>query len=482
MYENVLPRSSPEAQGLRSSGISKFLDALESNHQEIHSFMLLRNGSVVAEAWWSPYARDIPHMMFSLSKSFTATAVGMAVDEGFFSLDDAVISFFPDEAPREVSDYWANLRVKHLLSMSTGHDVKPFPTMYEQKDSNWAKGFFEVPLLHEPGTHFLYNTGASYMLSEIVQRKTGLKLMDFLTPRLFEPLGIECASWMQSPEGVSLGGIGLSIKTEDIARFGQLYLQKGLWQGQQVLSKAWVEEATKAHVSNGDNPKSDWAQGYGYQFWRCQHGFYRGDGSFGQFCFVLEKYNAVLAMTAAAKDMQVVMNTVWDSLVPAFEASPLPEDKNAHEKLLARLSSLHHAPIQGQAMSRTAVKFSGKSYLAEANALGIERLSLEFSESESRVTLKTKDGEQRITVGYGHWANGKASIFPEIWLSGLQNFLASGAWLDENRYMMLLRLYETPYIFTMSYQFEDEALTITMQINVSLSSTEPQTIHARLSS
>jgi CubicO group peptidase (beta-lactamase class C family) len=478
--ENVLPRSSPEAQGVSSSGLLRFLDAIEAAKQEIHSFMLLRNGFVVAEAWWSPYARDIPHMMFSLSKSFTSTAVGMAVEEGFFSLDDAVITFFPDEAPKE--DYWAKLRVKHLLSMSTGHDVKPFPAMYEQKDGDWAKGFFDVPLLHEAGSHFLYNTGASYMLSEIVQRTTGMTLMDFLSPRLFEPLGIEGATWMQSPEGVSLGGIGLSIKTEDIAHFGQLYLQKGFWKGQQILSKAWVEEATKAHVSNGDNPKSDWAQGYGYQFWRCQHGFYRGDGSFGQFCFVMEKYNAVLAMTAAAKDMQVVMNTVWDSLIPAFHATPLAEEKKTHERLLEKLSSLQHTPIQGHAFSKSASKFSGKTFLSEANTLGIESLSLEFSESKSTVTLKTKDGEQRLTAGYESWHRGQASIFHENWLSGLQNFVASGAWLDEDCYLMELRLYESPYIFTMSYQFEEEALLITMQINVSLASRAPQIIHARLSS
>jgi CubicO group peptidase (beta-lactamase class C family) len=481
MSGNALLRSSPEEQGISSSGILKFLEAIEEGEQEIHSFMLMRNGYVVAEAWWSPYGREIPHMMFSLSKSFTSTAVGMAVDEGFFRVDDTLMSFFPDEAPTEMTDYWAALQLKHLLSMSTGHDVKPFPFM-ENPDGRFAKGFFEVPLVHEPGTHFLYNTGASYMLSEIVQRRTGMNLMDFLTPRLFEPLGIEGASWMQSPDGVNLGGIGLSIKTEDIVRFGLLYLQKGLWQGQQILSKAWVEEATKAHVSNGNNPRSDWNQGYGYQFWRCQHGFYRGDGSFGQFCIVMEQYNAVLAMTAAAKDMQAVMNMIWDFLLPAFHLSPGAADRKSHDRLLEKVSTLQHAAIQGQSHSGTADRVSGKSYLVEANKMGIESLSLEFSEDGCTLSLKTSQGDETITAGYGRWHQGQSSLFTELWLSAHQRIVASGAWLDENCYAMVIRLFESPYVYSCTFQFETEILTIRLEINVSLVSTEPQLIKARTTS
>jgi CubicO group peptidase (beta-lactamase class C family) len=477
--EKALMRSSPEQQGIRSSGIIRFLEAIEAGEQEIHSFMLLRNGYVVAEGWWSPYVPELPHMMFSLSKSFTSTAVGMAVEEGFFSLEDAVISFFPEDIPQGTTDYWAALRLHHLLSMSTGHDLKPFPFMYEQQDGNWVKGFFEVPLVHEPGSHFLYNTGASYMLSEIVRRSTGMNLIDFLTPRLFEPLGIEGAKWDESPTGVSLGGIGLSIKTEDIARFGQLYLQKGLWQGQRILSEAWIAEATKAQVSNGYNPKSDWTQGYGYQFWRCQHGFYRGDGSFGQFCIVMEQYNAVFAMTAAAKDMQAVMNTIWEFLVPAFQAAPLAEDRKTHERLLQKLSQLQHAPVQGLPGSQTAAKVSGKSYLVESNDLGIESLSLDFSENACTLRLKTKAGDESIRAAYGDWCRGQASIFDEIWLSGSQALVASGAWLDENHYMMMMRLYESPYVYTLNFHFEGAMLMIHLAINVSLLSRDAQVMKAR---
>jgi hypothetical protein len=271
----------------------------------------------------------------------------------------------------------------------------------------------------------------------------------------------------------------LSIKTEDIARFGQLYLQKGLWQGQQILSEAWVAEATNAQVSNGDNPNSDWTQGYGYQFWRCQHGFYRGDGSFGQFCIVMEQYNAVLAMTAAAKDMQAVMNTVWDYLVPAFQPSSLAEDRKTHERLLKQLSKLELAPVQGLPSSQTAAKVSCKIYLVEANDLGIESLSLDFSENACILRLKTKAGDESIRAAYGDWWQGQASIFDELWLNRLQAVVASGAWLDENRYMMLLRLYESPYVYTLNFHFEGAILMIRLEINVSLLSRDAQVMKAR---
>src|SRR5262249_17904140 len=161
----------------------------------------------------------------------------------------------------------------------------------------------------------------TYMLSAIVQKTAGLTVLDYLRPRLFEPLGIEDPTWGTSPQGVSLGGYGLSIRTEDIARFGQLYLQKGEWQGRQLLPTTRVQAATSRQVSNGSSPQSDWDQGYGYQFWRCRHGAFRGDGAFGQYCLVMPEQDAVLAITSGVKDMQAVLNLVWDKLLPALGSS-----------------------------------------------------------------------------------------------------------------------------------------------------------------
>ena len=162
------------------------------------------------------------------------------------------------------------------------------------------------------------------MLSAIVQKATGKTVLDYLKPRLFEPLGIEHPTWETSPQGISTGGYGLSIRTEDIAKFGQLYLQKGKWHGKQLVPAAWVEAATARQTSNGSNPKSDWDQGYGYQFWRCRHGAYRGDGAFGQYCIVMPEQDAVIAITSGVKDMQAVLNLVWDKLLPAMQAIRSP--------------------------------------------------------------------------------------------------------------------------------------------------------------
>jgi CubicO group peptidase (beta-lactamase class C family) len=186
-----LPRSSPEAQGVSSSAVLSFVEAAEKNIDSMNSFMLLRHGHVLAEGWWSPYNAASPHSLHSLSKSFTSTAVGLAISEGKLSLDDAVLKFFPEDAPAEPSNNLKAMRVSDLLRMSTGHQTEPPRTPLW----SWTKTFLAHPVPHKPGTHFLYNTSATYMLSAIVQKATGMTVLDYLTPRLFEPLGIDRPTW-----------------------------------------------------------------------------------------------------------------------------------------------------------------------------------------------------------------------------------------------------------------------------------------------
>ena len=234
------------------------------------------------------------------------------------------------------------------------------------------KQFLARPVSHKPGTFFLYNTPASYMLSAIVQKVTGQPVVDYLRPRLFEPLGIAAPTWEASKQGVSMGGFGLSVRTEDIARFGQLYLQKGMWQGKQLVPAAWVETATSRQMSNGSSPTSDWEQGYGYQFWRSRHGFYRGDGAHGQFCLILPQYDAVVAITSGTRDMASVMNLVWDRLVPALKAGALPADGAAHRKLTAKLATLTLRAPSGTATSAMATNVAGKRYTFDSNKQSID--------------------------------------------------------------------------------------------------------------
>jgi len=223
-----LPRSTPEAQGISSAAILGFVEAAGQHLDALHSFMLLRHGQMVAAGWWSPYGPEHPHELFSLSKSFTSTAVGLAVADGLLSLDDPALSFFPEEAPAEPSAHLKSMRVRDLLAMSTGHQEDTLGRLFDQEDGTWTSTFLRLPVEHKPGTHFVYNTGATYMLSAIVQKATGTTVLDYLGPHLFAPLGIENPTWGTSPQGITLGGWGLKLKTEDIARFGQLYLQKGL--------------------------------------------------------------------------------------------------------------------------------------------------------------------------------------------------------------------------------------------------------------
>lgn len=469
-----LPRTAPEQQGIASSAVLQFVEALEGEVHELHSFMLLRHGKVVAEGWWRPYRREFPHMVFSLSKSFTATAVGLAISEGYFSIDDLVGSFFPDET--EVSA----MRVRHLLSMSTGHADDTWASMVARPDGQWTKSFFEMPVLHPPGTHFVYNTGATYLLSAIVQKATGFTLIDYLKPRLFEPLGIENARWEESPQGIMLGGVGLSLKTEDIARFGQLYLQKGMWQGSRILSEEWVNEATAAQISNGEDAQSDWTQGYGYQFWHCRHGAYRGDGVFGQYCIVMPEQDAVLAITGGVDlfDMQQPLNLVWEILLPAMGDEPLLE-ATAHP-LSEKLSTLSLPTVQGQKVSLIASQIYGRTYRVAPNELKLETISLTFTESGCSVRVKTATGEEIFPCGYDRWNQGYTSLFNDVWIGGSVPIAASGAWTDEDTFTMVVRLYETPFVHTLVYHFVETEMMIEAQVNVSFDSPKTLLLMAHL--
>lgn len=233
-------------------------------------------------------------------------------------MDDLVCDFFPEQVPEVISPNLAKMSIHHLLSMSTGHEQDPSNPVFSTSDGDWVKAFLSLDVEREPGTHFVYNTAATYMLAAILHKITGQSLLDYLTPRLFEPLGIVGATWETCPKGINTGGFGLSIKTEDIAKFGQLYLQNGVWNGKQLISAQWIAEAVKKQISNGDDPNSEWAQGYGYQFWRCRHNAYRGDGAFGQFCIVVPEQDMVVAITSGVNDMQGVMNGIWEIILPSL--------------------------------------------------------------------------------------------------------------------------------------------------------------------
>ena len=330
---NDLTKSLPRGDSSKAmdKAFDKYLKAVADAGQDLHSIMIVQRGKVIKERWMGEGAWNKPHVLNSVSKTFTATAVGFAVAEGKLRLTDKVISFFPDQLPAEISPNLEKLEVRHLLTMSSGHDVDPTPLTRgeDSQELDWVRTFLAAPLTHEPGTFFVYNSLGTYMLSAIVQKVTGEKVIDYLYPRLFRPLGIVGATWQESPQGINCGGWGLYLKTEDLAKMGQLFLQKGTWNGKRLLPESWIDEATRSHIASLPagtrreeltiKPKdSDWLQGYGYQMWRCRHDAVRADGANGQYIIILPEQEAVIAMTANIGDMQAEINLVWKYLLPAL--------------------------------------------------------------------------------------------------------------------------------------------------------------------
>jgi CubicO group peptidase (beta-lactamase class C family) len=325
----ALPRSTPEAEEVSPKGISDYLAAVKKSGQEMHSVMVIRHGKVVAEHWFGDNAAGKPHVMHSVSKTYTATAIGFAVSENRLKVTDRVISFFPDKLPAEVSTYLRELEIRHLLTMSVGHDVN-LVNLARREEADWVEAFLAAPITQKPGTEFAYNSMATYMLSAIIQKVTGEKLINYLYPRLFRPLGIVGATWDESPQGINTGGWGLYIKTEDMAKLGQFILQKGKWNGEQLLPESWIDEATSSQIASlpagakREDLKvkakdSDWLQGYGYQMWRCRHNGVRADGAYGQYIIILPEKDAVIVATANVSDMQAEINLIWKYLLPALK-------------------------------------------------------------------------------------------------------------------------------------------------------------------
>ena len=476
--QTALPRSTPEAEGISSAAIQSFVQAADTGIDGMNSVMIVRHGRVVAEGWWGPYDARTPHVLYSLSKSFTSTAVGMAVAEGKLSVTDEVLKFFPDEAPADPSANLRAMRVKDLLRMVTGHQTEP--ALFGRVDSSmrsatWVKRFFAHPVAFKPGTHFLYNSPATYMLSAIVQKVTGQTVADYLQPRLFEPLGIERPTWVRSPEGINAGAYGLSVRTEDIAKFGQLYLQKGKWNGKQLIPAAWVDEATALQTSNGSSPRSDWDQGYGYQFWQSRHG-YRGDGAFGQYMLILPRYDAVVAITSGVRDMQSVMNLVWDKLLPEMKATPLPANAVAQRALTTKLAALTMRTSAGKPTSPLASAISGKWYELAENDRGIRAVSLDLASKAPAIVVRTATGETRTPLGIGTWVR-----TPSGFANGIERMLsvperpqvaASGAWTADSVFRVKLVAPETPFYSTLDLRFDGDRVVLDGEQNVSFGPTK----------
>ncbi len=468
---NKLPHATPEQVGIPAQAIQEFLDRAEQKGIELHSFMLLRHGKVCAQGWWKPYGAEYVHPMYSFSKSLTSTAIGFAVQEGLIKLEDRLAGLFPDKLPESPSENLRRATVKDLLMMGGGHETEP------EGGEDWMRDFLAHPFVYEPGTMFQYNTEGTNMLCAALCRRNGQQLTAFLRERLFDKIGIgEVFCALAGPEGTEMGGGGFRLRTEDMARFMQFVMQRGVWNGERLLPEAWFDQATGKQIETANHiysGKGDWGLGYGFQFWRCKpEGVYRADGLWGQFGIAMPKQDALLIITEATGHTQDTLDAVWDTLIPAFRDEALPEDAKAQAALEYRLANLTLAELPAGKLKPwdTAKRFekayvpSGKepvcfyldmicSFLDFGGKKAeLERLSLTFEENEAILSL-TEQGETReVAIGLaGDYAFSSYRGEPVA---------AMGRFRTHRVFEVEVRCVQTAFGMRLLFQFGEGTLTI----------------------
>ncbi|MCA2184213.1 serine hydrolase domain-containing protein [Nonomuraea cavernae] len=337
---------------MSSRAVTALLDRLEAQSIECHSIMVLRHGHVVAEGWWAPYSAERPHLLYSLTKSFTSVAVGLTIADGLLSLDDRVVDVLPDHVPADISEQGRRLTVHHLLSMTAGHRTDSLAEAWQLEPGDLVKGFLRVPFPEAEGTRHAYDNPTTFILARMVERVTGRGLPELLDERLFKPMGVDHAEWDRVASGAAFGFHGLHLTTEAVAAFGELLLRGGLWGDRRLVSREWVELATSRHIDTQPSEDNvDFSCGYGYQFWMSRHG-YHGHGSFGQQCVVVPSHDLVVAVTAQGQ-AQDVFDAIWECLLPGVDHAGSTRDD---EILADRLRRLSLAPVPGSAAPERSVK------------------------------------------------------------------------------------------------------------------------------
>jgi CubicO group peptidase (beta-lactamase class C family) len=399
-----LPRADPGSLGIDPAGIEDFIAGIEAEGLRVHSFMLVRHGRVAAEGWWRPYRAELPHPVYSITKSFTATAVAFAINEGRLALDGKVVDYLPALAPASPSPNLAAMRVRDLLTMTAGHARDPLPAAVALAQGNdQIRAVLAQPVAFTPGGHFAYSSGAALLLAGVIQNVTGETLSDYLNPRLFAPIGITSAVWAAFPDGLNPGHSGLSLTTEDIARFGLLYLQKGRWGDRAVLPQSWVDAATRHQVDSHYGTNPDFAQGYGYMFWLTRHDAYRAFGSLDQNCLVFPACDAVLVVTAENYDTQSLARLIWKNILPALRSQPATVRAADASHLLGRLNTLSLRAPDGTGDSPFSSSFGDVTFQMAPNAAAVTQVRLHFEADRCVYTASGPGGVTRVEAGHRQW-------------------------------------------------------------------------------
>ena len=433
----LMEPATPESQGVPSEAILKWIDASEKafgvdEPGAMHGFVIVRHGKVIAEGSWKPFdTLNETHMLYSHSKSFTSSAIGFLADEGKIDLDERIVDIFSNEVPATVSENLKQLRVRDLLTMNVGKKDHLL-----RNGGEWVHEFLSKDFFRKPGTGFKYDSDATYMLAAIVERKSGERMMDYLKRKMFDRIGITKAWTTTSPQGIPCGGWGMNMTTRELARFGQLYLDRGMWGDTYVLSPFWVDLATARHTWSGwqnvgvkgQGEGSDWEQGYGFQFWRCRHGAYRADGAGGQYTVVMPEQDMVISAHAGLDDFQKELNLIWDNLLPAAKDAPLPEDPAAQVALKKRIANLAITPLNGSRSAAANPENIDRTFELKDNHRGFKSVRFESQPIGCLCTLVTRAGEQQFPAAFGSWTKGAIKIDTE-------NYEGLGAYIGEHKTM-----------------------------------------------
>lgn len=406
--------SSPESQGLKSEYIQFCFDSLMNiSHGEIHGIVVMRHGKIVAELFPEPFKREFSHTLYSVSKTFVATAVGLAVDDNRLRISDRVMLFFPEFYHDTISDGWADMTIRDLLTMSSGFE--PDWNM-RNVQSDWVQSLLSKTVNH-PSSHFKYDSMVSYLLSVIVQKVTGETVLDYLNKRIFSKIGIDDAEWEMSPEGYCVGGWGLRMSTLSMAKFGQFLLNCGRWNGEQLLSSSWVREMMSVQQH------ADKSRLYGYQIWKHDdiEGAFRADGALGQYIIVAPKEDMVIAITQCNRGNGILERQILnDWLLRKVSDKPLQEG-SAYQKLR---SSCYSLPVAGgKSLRAKYMKLLDKDIFLNQNSLGWKSIRLTSCGAQLKIEIETTTGEQMILhASNGKWGSDTTHVCPPYSINALGRF------------------------------------------------------------
>ena len=459
-----LPLTTPEKSGIGSTAILNFLEELEQQQVCLHSFLVIKDGQLVSEGYFKPFTPEKQHRLYSCSKSFTSVAIGFLESEGKIHLDDPIINYFPDKLPQEgVHPFIARTTIRDMLRMATPHAK----TTYKQYDTDdWLKTFFICPPSHLPGTVFSYDTSASYTLAALVERLSGVSLMEYLRPRVFDKIGISSDAYcLTCPRGISHGGSGIIMAPRDFAKFALTCMQEGMYQGEQVIPRDYIRAATTKQIDNRiAGSRMDSIQGYGYQFWMMRNGGFSLLGMGGQLALCMPKEKLLVVTTADVQSQpdgeQLIINAMWRNLYPAACCTtPLDAAQEAKDapRLAQKLQSLQIAPVEGDwTLSSLAKELSGKTFHMQPNPMALKTVRFDFEDHQGTMTYENAEGTHTLRFGFGEHA---AQKFPG---NGYDS-LTSAAWVWENT--LLIRSYIIDECFAtlkISVTFEKDAVTVVM--------------------